>query len=209
MERGKFFQSNHRTRIYLDAIAEVIGHHGLLALLRLADLTYWIDHPPPYDEVWGVDFADFSQLNATLEMMYGPRGQRALTMRAGRASFDEAIEQLGPKVGLAGATFQALPVPLRIKALLEALARGMEQHGHTAVTVRKEGAQFIYSVHTCSMCWGQHDVEHPVCHGTVGFLLQALTWAEVGDDFQVEESRCSATQAAGDGRCEFTVSAIA
>ncbi len=52
MTRGKHFQSNQRTRIYLDALAEVMGAHGLSALLRLANLTQWIEHPPLTMKRW-------------------------------------------------------------------------------------------------------------------------------------------------------------
>lgn len=205
MNDVQFFQSNQRTRIYLDAIADVIGSHGLMALLRLAGLSKWIDHPPAYDETLGVDFADFAQLNTTLEMMYGPRGGRALALRAGRASFNEAIEQLGSKMGLAGAALKALPANMRVKALLEALAKGTEQHSQSQVTVRKDGDRYLYRISPCPACWGRSDVDHVMCHSTVGFLLQALNWAGVGDEFQVEECTCAAMHTAEDATCEFVV----
>jgi predicted hydrocarbon binding protein len=208
MERGTYFQSNRRTRIYLDAIAEVCGQHGLRALLHLAGLDAWVVALPPYDDEFGVDFVDFARLNATLESMYGPRGGRALALRAGRASLRAALEQLSESVGLDEAAVLALPPADRIAALLRVVARGMQAQSDSIVTVQQEGDGFVYVVDPCPACWGREGVGYVVCHGTVGFLRQAFYWAGVGGLYHVEESLCSAAHGPATARCEFAITPI-
>lgn len=205
MTRGQYFQSNRRTRIYLDALAEVMGHHGLQALLRLAGLEAWIDQPPTYDDALEVDFIDFAMLNKTLEDMYGPRGGRALALRAGRASFKEAITQMGGSVGLAGAAFKMLPLRTRIKALLDAVVKGMSLQSSSVASVTEEGGKLFYHVNPCPACWGRTDADRPVCHGTVGFLQEALEWAGGGEEYQIEEAACSAAGEGEPGVCSFLI----
>ena len=101
MERGAYFQSNRKTRIYLDAIGDLIGAHGLAALLRLAGLHAWAVELPPYTDDLAVDFGDIAVLSEKLELMYGPGGGRALSVRAGRASFKALVDNFGEKLGMA------------------------------------------------------------------------------------------------------------
>jgi len=197
MTYGKHFQSNRKTRIYMDALIEVIGAHGLAALLRLAGLSAWVTTPPPYDDAFGVDYADFAKLNATLEDMYGPRGGRALALRAGRASFRQAQEQVGKGLGMEEATFKALPLATRIRSLLQILAKGNELQSGSQVTIQEEAESFTFSIVPCPACWGRSGLERSVCHGTTGLLIEAINWIGGGDGYRVEEVACAGTQAAG------------
>ncbi len=200
-----YFQSNRRTRIYLDALAEVMGPHGLQALLRLAGLDVWIENSPPYDDALGVDFADFMALNRTLEDMYGPRGGRALALRAGRASFKEAVVELCARQDLAGPAFKLLPVRSRIKTLLEVIVKGWAQQSQSEATVTEEGGRFLYQLKACSVCWQRSDADRPVCNGILGFLQEALEWAGAADEYQVEEVICSAAGGEEPGACVFAI----
>ncbi len=194
MGEQTYLQSNRRTRIYMDAISEVIGEHGLHAVLRLANLEAWITAPPDYNDELQVNFADFARLNHVLEEMYGPRGGRALALRAGRAAFKVAIEQLGAAVGLAGAAFKLLPARTRLKRLLDAIIKGMSKQSTAQTYLTEEDDKLLYHVKPCPACWGRHQERSPVCHGTVGFLLEALEWAGLMDEYEVEEVSCAATQ---------------
>ncbi len=162
--------------------------------------------PPPYDEALDVDFCDFMTLNQTLEEMYGPRGGRALALRAGRASFKAAIQQVGASIGLTAEAIQALPPSARVRQLLQFLAQGTTAHQKgVTIEVKEEGDRLIYEVQQCSACWGRTGADHCICHGTVGFLQEALEWAGVGDLYHVEERTCSAMQPQPTGSCQFAI----
>ncbi len=208
MTEERYFQSNRRTRLYLDALADVMGRHGLTALLRLAHLDHWIDNPPPYDDALAVDYADFTALNATLEEMYGPRGGRALALRAGRASFTSAIEQMGQSLGIAGPAMKLLPPSARIKVLLEAVARGMRQQTASRISVETDGELLLYKITPCPACWGRAADTHVICHGTTGFLQEALAYTGLADKYRVEEIICGAMGGQAEHSCVFAISAI-
>lgn len=204
MERGKYFQSNYTTHIYLDALVDVIGRHGLFALLHLAGLSAWIENPPSNDNEFGVDFADFAALNITLEVMYGPRGGRALALRAGRASFMESLSVEGSTLGVSNEALKMLSPVRRVRALLDTLARSTEKHSDSKITVLRDGDDFIYRVNPCPACWGRGGADHMMCHGTIGYLLQALAWTSA-HEYRVDEMSCSATKEKDDHTCEFRV----
>ncbi len=198
-------QSNRRTRIYLDAITEVIGQHGLHAVLRLANLEAWIANPPDYNDALEVSLDDFSRMNQVLEEMYGPRGGRALALRAGRAAFNAAIEQLGSALGLAGVAFKLLPPRPRIKTLLEAIIKGMSKQSTVRTYLTEENGVLLYHVAPCPACWGRKHEAQPVCHSTLGFLQQALEWAELEDYFEVTETSCAAVGETQTTECVFAL----
>ncbi len=208
MMEEQHWQSNRRTRIYLDAIAEVIGKHGLHAVLRLANLEAWIENPPGYDDALQVSFEDFARLNRILEEMYGPRGGRALALRAGRASFKAALEQLGSAIGLAGAAFKLLPPRARLKALLDAFIKGMSKQSDAQVYLTEENGTLLYHVNPCPACWGRNHESSPVCHSTTGLLMEAIEWAGLMDDFEVEEVVCAAMGEHNSGECVFALKKV-
>lgn len=205
MSEHQHLQSNRRTRIYLDAIAEVIGQHGLHAVLRLANLEAWIETPPDYNDELAVSFADFARLNHMLEEMYGPRGGRALALRAGRAAFHAALEQLGGAVGLAGAAFKLLPPRARLKALLDAIIKGMSKQSTSQTYLTEDRDALVYHVKPCPACWGRDKERNAICHSTVGFLMQALEWAGLADEYEVEETACAAVNEELAGECVFAL----
>jgi predicted hydrocarbon binding protein len=192
--RKEYFQSNRITRIYLDALGEIIGRHGLSALLRLAKLSRWIESPPPYDEQLAVDFVDFTALNETLEEMYGVRGGRALALRAGRVSFHAILEQLGAQEELEAGGFHELPLPERITTLLQKIAGVMAGETDAKVWVSQPAAdRLLYHLEPSASCWARTHMERPVCHSTMGLLLEAIEWAAGEEEYMVEEVSCAAT----------------
>jgi predicted hydrocarbon binding protein len=205
MERGKHFQSNRRTRSHLDALSELIGKHGLTALLRLAGLQGWIDHPPPHDDAFGVDFADMAALSATLEGMYGPHGGRALGARVGRALFRAEQAQIEADLEPVDAAFKAQPASARVNGVLHAVAKATRRHTHSDVEVEEKEGAFLVHVKPCPLCWGIREADHPICHSTTGFLQQAIEWIGAGDDYRVEEVSCATIRPGEEDACVFAV----
>lgn len=207
--RKEYFQSNRITRIYLDALGEIIGRHGLSALLRLAGLDRWIEAPPPYDEQLAVDFVDFTALNVTLEEMYGVRGGRALALRAGRVSFHAILEQLGAQEKLEAGGFHELPLPVRIATLLKKIAEVMAGETDAKIRISQEtDDRLLYHLEPSASCWARTHVERPVCHSTMGLLLEAIEWAAGEDEYMVEEVECAATRNIIARPCVFAITRI-
>lgn len=205
MERGKYYLSNHQTRIYLGAIAEVSGRYGFEAVLQLAGLQGWIRDLPPDNDALEVDYVDFSMLNATLVKLYGMSGGRTLAMRAGRALFRALADRFAEMLEFESPAFQEQPYATRVEALLRAMIDEGSQLSAERVSLRVAGDQFLYTVEPCPVCWGDSEQENVMCFSTVGFLQQAVEWAGAGDHYLVEEASCAATKTADDAACVFAI----
>ncbi len=202
MERGKYFLTNHRARIYLDVIASISSPLGFEKVLQHAGLHAWLEGLPPYDEACEVDFADLSALNVMVSEVYGPRAGQAMAQRAGRALFTALTPHFSQALDIHTAPFKAQPPVQRVKAVLEVLAHdnpGGDMHG----TLQVAGEQFIYIVNPCPFCWGQLRMPEAICGGMVGFLQQAVEWVGAGDHYHVEEAACAAAKEHHDASCVF------
>src|SRR3989304_1639556 len=79
-----FANSNKYGRITLLALEEVMGKHGVNAILNLARLSHFVDNYPPANLERQFDFAYTSSLMGALEGMDGLRGGRVFALRAGK-----------------------------------------------------------------------------------------------------------------------------
>jgi len=204
MQAGKYFLSNRRARIYLDAIAETSGQYGFPTVLTLAGLHAWLEALPPYNDAHEVDFADFGALNAMLVKMYGPRAGRALALWAGRVSFMALTPSLDDLLNVRAASFQAQSLAERVQVVLETIVDN-QRLGNCEATLQSLGGQFTYTLNPCPFCFGQKRFAHPICHGAVGFLQQAVEWVGAGDHYMVEEASCAATKSPQETSCVFVI----
>jgi predicted hydrocarbon binding protein len=204
MQAGKYFLSNRRARIYLDAVAETSGQYGFPAVLTLAGLHAWLEALPPYNDAHEVDFVDFGALNAMLVKMYGPRAGRALALWAGRVSFMALTPSLDDLVNVQSASFQAQSPKERVRVVMDAIVDS-RRLGTMEATLQSLGNQFTYALDPCPFCFGQKHVAYPICHGAVGFLQQAVEWVGAGDDYIVEEASCAATKGSQETSCVFVI----
>jgi hypothetical protein len=201
-ERSGYYYPNLIAKIYLDAIEEVMGSNGIKALLNLANMQHLIDNYPPANLSKEFDFADFSQLNEAMETMYGPRGGRALSLRAGRKAFDQGLKNFGPMVGVADRTFRLLPLKLRMKVGLGAMAKAFSTTSDQISYVEEKEDHFLYVIDRCPVCWGRHS-DSPICHAAMGIIQEGLNWGTGGLRFKTAEVSCIAR---GDSSCSFTIS---
>lgn len=201
-EKSGYYYPNLIARIYLEAIEEVMGTNGIKALLRLANMPHLIDNYPPRNLSKEFDFADFAQLNEAMETMYGPRGGRALSLRAGRKSFDQGLKNFGPMVGVADMTFRMLPLKLRMKIGLGAMAKAFSSTSDQISYVVEKDDHFLYVIERCPVCWGRHS-DSPICNAAMGIILEGLNWGTGGLRFKTAEVSCIAR---GDPACNFTIS---
>lgn len=201
-EKSGYYYPNLIAKIYLEAIEEVMGTNGIKALLNMANMQELIDNFPRGDLAKAFDFADFAHLNEAMEMMYGPRGGRALSLRAGRKAFDQGLKNFGAMVGVADKAFRMLPLKLKMKVGLGAMAKAFSTTSDQISYVQEEDDQFIYVIERCPVCWSRHS-ETPICHAAMGIIQEALSWGSGGLQFKTSEITCIAK---GDPTCNFAIS---
>jgi predicted hydrocarbon binding protein len=202
MEKSGLYYPNKFGMITIKALEEVMGKNGLNAILNLSGLTHYIDNYPPDNLEKQFDFSELSGIGIALEEMYGPRGGRGLALRAGRATFADALKNFGALAGVGDMAFKVLPLQAKLRIGLPAMARIFSQISDQHSTVEEKENEFIYTIHKCPVCWGRHDVDKPVCFIATGLLQEGLKWVSGGNEFRVNESLCHAL---GDDVCEFII----
>ena len=188
--------------IILKSLEDVMGKNGLNAILHLAGTAHFVESYPPDNLEKGFDFSELSAIGSALEEMYGPRGGRGLALRAGRATFSDALKNFGALAGVADLAFVVLPLHAKLRIGLNAFAKMFVQLTDQDTVVEEKDGEFIWTIRKCPCCWGRHNEEKPVCYISTGLLLESLKWVSGGSEFRVNESKCIAV---GDDVCEFVI----
>jgi predicted hydrocarbon binding protein len=200
--KSGFYYPNRFALITLEALEEVMGKNGLNAILNMANLSYLIDNYPPPNLERLFDFSEYSMLNIALEVMYGSRGGRGLALRAGRATFADALRNFGAMAGVGDLAFKVLPLQQKLKLGVPAMAKIFSTVSDQHSTVEDHGSELHYIIHRCPVCWGRSNEERPVCFISTGLLQEGLKWVSGGNEFRVNESECVAM---GDEVCRFVI----
>jgi hypothetical protein len=188
--------------ILVRALEEVMGRNGLNAILNLAGLSQYIEHPLPDNLEKGFDFAEVAAVNAALEDMYGPRGGRGLSLRVGRALFADGLRNFGMLAGVGDLAFKVLPLQAKLRIGLPAVAKIFSTISDQYSTVEEKENEFVYTIHKCSECYGRRAEAKPMCFIATGILQESLKWVSGGNEFRVNESKCIAV---GDDVCEYVI----
>jgi len=184
-------------------IEEVMGKHGLNAVLKLSDLDRYVDNPPPNNLEFGVLAREYSGLNEAIEQFTGRAG-KGMLKRIGRSSFRWGVKEQSSVMGLAGIALKALPQRLRKRAVLLGMRKGiMDTVDYASIEVKDEGGVLVFTDYACVSCHARHE-EDAVCHLYAGSLQEAMAYATGKDfqDFDVLETHC---RAKGDGVCRFEI----
>jgi hypothetical protein len=124
--KSGFYYPNKFALIMLEALEDVMGKNGLNAILNLASLGDLIENFPSDNLNKEFDFSDISATNLALEEMYGPRGGRGLALRAGRATFDDALKNFGALAGAGDLAFKVLPLEAKLHIGVPAMAKNFQ-----------------------------------------------------------------------------------
>ncbi len=200
--KSGLYYPNKFALITIKALEDVMGKNGLNAILNLANLGDLIDRYPADNLNKEFDFSDFSAINLALEEMYGPRGGRGLALRAGRATFDDALKDFGALAGVGDLAFKVLPLENKLRIGVPAVAKIFSQMSDQHSTSEERDHEFIYTIHKCPVCWGRSGEDKPVCFVATGLLQACLKWVSGGKEFRVNESKCHSN---GDEVCEFVI----
>jgi len=190
-EKSGFNYPNKFARITIEALEEVMGKNGLNAILHLAGLPDLINDYPPDNLEREFDFAYFTALCVALEEMYGPRGGRGLALRAGRATFADALRGFGALAGVGDLAFKVLPLAAKLKIGLPAVANIFTQFSDQISNVHDDGDKYIYTLERCPMCWNRKS-DRAVCYVGQGLLHESLRWVSGGHEFKVDLASCIA-----------------
>jgi predicted hydrocarbon binding protein len=202
LQKSGLYYPNKFGLIIIKSLEEVMGKNGLNAILNLAGISNYAEHYPADNLEKGFDFAELSAIGLALEEMYGPRGGRGLALRAGRATFSDALKNFGALAGVADLAFVVLPLHAKLRIGLPAFAKIFVQLTDQVTTVEEKENEIIWTIHRCPCCWGRHGADKPVCYIATGLLQESLKWVSGGNDFRVNESKCVAV---GDEVCEFVI----
>ena len=188
-------------RIVLVAMEEIMGHHGVNAVLNLAKLSHLVNNYPPNNLQLGFAFSEFSAIQQTLDDMYGVRGGRGLALRAGRETWKYALKEFMPVLGITDLAMRMLPLGIKIKIGLDVFAETFNKFSDQQVRLGEDEEHYLWIIERCPICW-QRTSETPCCHLAIGLLEQALDWVSRGRRFKVEQISCIAT---GDKTCTMAI----
>jgi predicted hydrocarbon binding protein len=158
-------------------------------------------YPPPNNFAKAFDFTYYGAIGATLEKMYGLRGERGLALHAGRASFAGGLAEFGSIIGVSELTFKTIPLRSKLKIGLKAMAETYGKFSDMVSEVTEADEHFIYTIRRCPGCWGRTS-DRPICFTSVGVLEEGLSWLSDGKKFKVEEVKCHAM---GHEACVFHI----
>ena len=199
---SNYYLPNKIGLITLQSLEGVMGTKGVNAILNLAHLKDLINQPPSDTLQKEFDFSQVSAINQALEEIYGVRYGQNLALRAGKASFDEVLKDIGPFGGMKDPVYLAMQPQIKLKIGLIAMSRVFAQISDLVSTLEENTGEFIFTVQRCPACWQRHGLGMAVCSTIVGQLQAALKWASGGIDFPVNETHCIAM---GDPNCEFAI----
>jgi hypothetical protein len=201
--KSGFKYPNRLARSFLLGLEDVMGRHGVSAILNLAGLSAWIRRYPDESLDRGVDFADFSTIVGALEEMYGPRAGRGLARRSSWLTFEKIIRPSAALRSPDDPALGSLPLQGKLERGLGEMARWLSEFGDERITVHEREGSVLYTVQRCPVCWGRKSAA-PTCAATMGLVEEAARYLSGGLALRVLETRCLA---AGAEACEFRIEA--
>jgi predicted hydrocarbon binding protein len=196
-----YYYPNKMVRIILLAMEEVMGRNGVNAVLNLAQMKHLVNNFPPNNFDRQITFDEIGSLMRSLELMYGPRGGRGLSLRAGRACFKYGLKEFGPVLGIADLAFRLLPLHMKLKVGADVFSETFNKFSDQMVKLTELEDRFVWENVRCPVCWGR-TATVPCCYLAVGILQEALYWVSGGKNFEVYEETCVAC---GDEVCTIVI----
>ena len=200
-DSGPYYYPNKMGRIILTAMEDIMGLHGVNAVLNRAGLNHLVGNFPTNNLDLGFAFGEVSAIQETLDDLFGVRGGRGLATRAGRETFKYALKEFMPVLGIADLAFRPLPLGIKLKIGLEVFAETFNKFTDQVVQLGQDVDSHLWTIRRCPVCWGRQ-TEGPCCHLAVGLLQESLHWVSNGKNFRVREVECIA---AGHEVCLITI----
>jgi bacteriochlorophyll 4-vinyl reductase len=191
---------NATLRVLFLSMEDVMGQHGVSAVLNSAGLSRFVKNYPPSNLEQCVTFEEYAMVVKAVEDFYGARAAKASLIRVGRATFQYALKEHPAALGVAGLALKLMPLNLQVKAVLGNVANGMTKDLNEPAHVQEQADHYLYVKEACGACQGR-TANKPVCFTTNGALLESLKWA-TGKNYDVTETIC---RAMGGATCTFRI----
>lgn len=190
---------NRFFRLFLETLHAELGTKAVYMVLAKADINPDLANPEAASQITGADAAEtYARIQHALRIYYG-RGARGTLIRIGRVLWGRLLDSASLSDKAQAQLARTLPTGLRLKTVLELLARFMrEQSGD--VSVHTLDLDLLLADHVGAATIGQKE-KGPICVVTVGLIQEALIWVS-GREYDVEEVSCRAFT--GDA-CEFKI----
>lgn len=195
------YYPNRIAHALFSAMDDVMGQHGLSALLEIAHLEQYAKNPPPDNLEREFDFAAVAALNIALEEMYGVRGGRGIALRIGQATFARGLKDFGVMRAASDPAYRALSVERRAQYGLQGLVALFTNFSDQRSHLEEDARTFHFIIENSPYTW-ERQAEKPVCHMMGGMLIESLRWSSNGYEFYVREVAC---RAAGSPECVFHI----
>lgn len=187
-------------RLTFVSLEEVMGENGVKALLRLAELPQFIDAYPPNDLKKEFPFEAIAATSVALGTMYGPKGARGLELRAGRVAFTLGLKEFGPLLGMADLALKLMPITMKLKIVLNAVAQTFDRFSDQSSHVEEEKDRFVYHItRDPSSLRSDAGLNFFIARG---ILEESTAWVSGGRRFAVDQISCIAL---GDKTTAFTI----
>jgi predicted hydrocarbon binding protein len=196
-----YYYPNRMGRIFLIAMNDIIGVHGVNATLNLAGVPDLVNNYPPNNLKLGFKFEHLAAIQETMDDVFGSRGGRVLALRTGRETFKYALKDFMPVLGIADLSFRPLHLGIKLKIGLGVFAETFNKFTDQIVRLDEEESRHLWIIERCPVCW-QRETTDPCCHLAVGLLKESLNWVSNGREFRVEEIECIAT---GNSACVIAI----
>lgn len=191
---------NSLVRQALTSAQEVMGDHGLNAVLRASGLERFIGNFPPDNLEPSIQASQYARLNQAIEEFYGRAG-KGMLRRIGKASFQYGVREQAALLGVAGVALKLLPERQRIKFILNGMVNALKKSNpQVNAWVDDSGGQIAYIESTCAICHSHHSAT-PICYLYLGSIAEAVQWA-TGREHAVVETHCLAKD---DPYCRFEI----
>ena len=191
---------NSLVRQALISTQEVMGDHGLSAVLRASGLERFIGNFPPDNLEPSIQASQYARLNQAIEDFYGRAG-KGMLRRIGKASFQYGVREQAALLGVAGVALKFLPERQRIKFILNGMVNALKKSNpQVNAWVDESSDRLAYIESTCAICHSRQSGT-PICYLYVGSIGEAVQWA-TGKEHQVTETHCLAK---GDPYCRFEI----
>lgn len=189
-------------RLFLETLNAELGEKTLTMVLEKADLDTERLNPEAVSRLTSSTAAEtYARIQHALRIYYG-RGARGTLLRIGRLLWGRLLESASIPEKAQAQLVRSLPTSLRLKAVLDVLARLMrEKNGD--ITVHTLDLNLLLADHSSAATIGQTE-KNPICIVTLGLMQEALIWVS-GHEYDVEEVSC---RAMGGDACEFKVTVV-
>jgi len=186
-------------RLFLETINAELGAKTLAVVLEKVDLDPLLIDPEAVSHLTSLAAAEtYARIQHGLRLYYG-RGARGTLLRIGRILWGRLLESASIPEKAQAQLARSLPTTLRLKAILELLARFMREKS-ADVTVHTLDLDLLLADHVGATAVGQKE-NAPICIVTLGLVQEALMWVS-SHEYDVEEISCRAT---GGDTCEFKI----